>query len=300
MDVLQYKDITVKNGGGILFSRNATKSIILFCLIIFTFGLIGCSNLFNLTPFGNVIFSFKLPSHLQASRGGETSYTLRVSLHEKNDAVFQSVEKIIGGGGEQTLISFPAVPIDKEIYVKASLFKNNSLVYSGKTEVIKVVKGDNRVKLALDKSYMVTFSWEGKTKQIEVKSGNLIPVSEIPEIYAPDGKAVVWYNGNNAFSFSNGINEELSLSSKVVDITADTVCDVIKTRYGDMEQLVKLQGNCSSDLVIKMGAALKENPNAKIILDLGDVNGLTEIPQEALAANNALFTRNRVIIPGCG
>ena len=98
MDVLQYKDITVKNGGGILFSRNATKSIILFCLMIFTFGLIGCSNLFSLTPFGNVIFSFKLPSHLQTSRGGETSYTLRVSLHEKNDAVFQSVEKIIGGG----------------------------------------------------------------------------------------------------------------------------------------------------------------------------------------------------------
>ena len=201
------------------------------------------------------------------------------------------------GGGEETLISFPAVPIDKEIYVKASLFKNNSLVYSGKTEVIKVVKGDNRVKLALDKSYMVTFSWEGKTKQIEVKSGNLIPVSEIPEIYAPDGKAVVWYNGNNAFSFSNGINEELSLSSKVVDITAETVCDVIKSCYGDMEQLVKLQGNCSSDLVIKMGAALKENPNAKIILDLGDVSGLTEIPQEALAANNALFG---IILPKTG
>ena len=98
MKVLQYKDITVKNGGGILFSRNVTKSIILFCLMIFTFGFIGCSNLFNATPFGNVIFSFKLPSHLQASRGGETSYTLRVSLHEKNDAVFQSVEKIIGGG----------------------------------------------------------------------------------------------------------------------------------------------------------------------------------------------------------
>ena len=203
----------------------------------------------------------------------------------------------MGGGGEETQISFPAVPIGKEIYVKASLFKNNSLVYSGKTEVIKVKKGDNRVKLALDKSYMVTFSWEGKTKQIEVKSGNLIPVSEIPEIYTPDGKAVVWYNGNNAFSFSNGINAELSLSSKVVDITAETVCDVIKTRYGDMEQLVKLQGNCSSDLVIKMGAALKENPNAKIILDLGDVTGLTEIPQEALAAKNALFG---IILPKTG
>ena len=52
--------------------------------------------------------------------------------------------------------------------------------------------------IALDKSYMVTFSWEGKTKQIEVKSGNLIPVSEIPEIYAPDGKAVVWYNIKNS------------------------------------------------------------------------------------------------------
>lgn len=135
---------------------------------------------------------------------------------------------------------------------------------------------------------MITFSWEGKTKQIEVKSGNLIPVSEIPEIYAPDGKAVVWYNGNNAFSFSNGINAELSLSSKVVDITAETVCDVIKTRYGDMEQLVKLQGNCSSELVIKMGAALKENPNAKIILDLGDVTGLIEIPQEAFGNNSSL------------
>ena len=144
---------------------------------------------------------------------------------------------------------------------------------------------------------MVTFSWEGKTKQIEVKSGNLIPVSEIPEIYAPDGKAVVWYNGNNAFSFSNGINAELSLFSKVVDITAETVCDVIKTRYGDMEQLVKLQGNYSSELVIKMGAALKENPNAKIILDLGDVTGLTEIPQEALAAKNALFG---IILPKTG
>ncbi len=150
---------------------------------------------------------------------------------------------------------------------------------------------------ALDKSYMVTFSWEGQTKQIEVKSGNLIPVSEIPEIYAPDGKAVVWYNGNNAFSFSTGINEELILSSKVVDITAETICDVIKSCYGDMEQLVKLQGNCSSDLVIKMGAALKENPNAKIILDLGDVTGLTEIPNQALAANNALFG---IILPKTG
>ena len=69
--------------------------------------------------------------------------------------------------------------------------------------------------IALDKSYMVTFSWEGKTKQIEVKSGNLIPVSEIPEIYAPDGKAVVWYNIKNI---------EIPASVTVIDKAAFQEC----------------------------------------------------------------------------
>lgn len=78
-------------------------------------------------------------------------------------------------------------------------------------------------------------------------------------------------------------NEVEEIPLEVVTVTASNAYSTIASLSGRVKVVV--EGSCSSSDITEIGEALRNNPDARIILDLSGTTGLTEIPEWAAAFN---------------
>jgi len=93
------------------------------------------------------------------------------------------------------------------------------------------------------------------------------------EILIEEGNEVL---NNVNITYKNEV-EEIPL--EVVTVTASNAYSTIASLSGRVKVVV--EGSCSSSDITEIGEALRNNPDARIILDLSGTTGLTEIPEWA-------------------
>ena len=81
-------------------------------------------------------------------------------------------------------------------------------------------------------------------------------------------------------------NEVEEIPLEVVTVTANNAYSTIASLSGRVKVVV--EGSCSSSDITEIGEALRNNPDARIILDLSGTIGLTEIPECAFEFCNSL------------
>ena len=86
--------------------------------------------------------------------------------------------------------------------------------------------------------------------------------------------------------FNGTVSEVPEIPVTEISVEASKAADKIRSLSG--RNRVVVTGNCDYEIISQIGNALKNNSDAKIILDLSGTNGLTSIPEEAFAYNSSL------------
>ena len=96
-------------------------------------------------------------------------------------------------------------------------------------------------------------------------------------------------SGNNVLNNVNITykNEVEEIPLEVVTVTASNAYSTIASLSGRVKVVV--EGSCSSSDITEIGEALRNNSDARIILDLSGTNGLTEIPERAFNQCDSLL-----------
>ena len=102
-------------------------------------------------------------------------------------------------------------------------------------------------------------------------------------------------SGNNVLNNVNITykNEVEEIPLEAVTVTASNAYSTIASLSGRVKVIV--EGSCSSSDITEIGEALRNNPDARIILDLSGTTGLTEIPE--WAAFNQCYSLLEISLP---
>ena len=135
-----------------MFHHANTKIFfVLIISVIFTF--ISCSNMFQ-APLGVVEFSINLPkfvgnnSRNVLSDGG--NFVFDIKLCKSDNVVINQCSKSDSLGGT-FVFSFNDIIIGESVYIEARLSDNKDVFYGGKSEIVKIKSGANKVSIKLEK-----------------------------------------------------------------------------------------------------------------------------------------------------
>lgn len=133
--------------------HHANKNIFFVLIISVIFTFISCSNMFQ-APLGVVEFSINLPkfvgnnSRNVSSDGG--NFVFDIKLCKSDNVVINQCSKSVSLGGSFDF-SFNDIIIGESVYIEARLSDNEDVCYGGKSEIVKIKSGANKVSIILEK-----------------------------------------------------------------------------------------------------------------------------------------------------
>lgn len=159
---------------------------------------------------------------------------------------------------DESTVTFDELPNGASVYIKADAYQNGELIYTGKSETIKVNSGENPVSLTLKRIYSVKFKLnfddEGIYAEQRIISGEYAKQPEDPakvEEATSSFKFEGWFelNSQEAFDFENTpIKKDLVLYARWAEPETKyyTVSFNTNGGKGSFEDQTVIEGNKAS------------------------------------------------------